>query len=100
MKAAGVDRETALKALAPLIVGTAQNAVKVGVPEALTGPIERNDLLVIQGHLESIAKLCPESLPSYRAFALLTVKAAERKGKLARTDADKLHSLLDITDIL
>lgn len=101
MKAAGLDHETGLQALSPLITGTARNAVRIGVPDALTGPIERNELLVIQGHLQSIAKDCPDCLPSYRALARLTVDVAIRKGRLSEAEAAKLITLIaaDISDI-
>lgn len=102
MQAAGIDRETGLKALTPLILGTAKNAIQVGVPDALTGPIERNDRIVIQDHIESIRHSCPEHLKAYIEMARLTIAAAERKGKLSGSDADKLRELLpvDISDTL
>lgn len=95
METAGLDRKTALNALEPLILGTAKNAVQFGVPDALTGPIERNDRLVIEGHLKAIARDCPDLKADYTALAHMTVQAAARKGVLSEDQADALHALLE-----
>jgi predicted short-subunit dehydrogenase-like oxidoreductase (DUF2520 family) len=95
MEAAGLDRGTGLEALEPLILGTAKNAVKRGAPEALTGPIERNDRLVIEGHLAAIERDVPELKSAYVALARLTVEAARRKGALGDADASELLKILE-----
>jgi predicted short-subunit dehydrogenase-like oxidoreductase (DUF2520 family) len=95
MEAAGLDRPTGLQALEPLILGTAKNAVKKGAPDALTGPIERNDSLVIEGHLAAIERDCPKLKPAYKALARMTVEAARRKGKLSDAEVAGLLAILE-----
>jgi predicted short-subunit dehydrogenase-like oxidoreductase (DUF2520 family) len=94
MDHAQIDRENALKALTPLILGTAKNAAALGVPQALTGPIERGDRLVVEGHMKAIEAKCPSLLPKYVALARLTVEAARLKGTLHRGDVEALMKIL------
>lgn len=48
----GFERSDAEKALGPLIEGNAKKIAEVGAMEALTGPIERNDIMTVHNHLE------------------------------------------------
>lgn len=69
--AAGVTREEALRALAPLIRGTAENLASAAEPrDVLTGPIHRGDLDVVQAHLRAIAERAPAELDAYIAQSL------------------------------
>lgn len=98
MEAAGIGRETGLQALTPLILGTAKNASLLGVPEALTGPIERGDRIVIRGHLKAIEESCPSLKDRYLALARMTVDAALRKGSLSAEGARDLLIILNEED--
>lgn len=48
----GIDEQTALKALWPLITGSLNNIQRFGTRSALTGPIVRGDMNTINKHLE------------------------------------------------
>lgn len=48
----GFNRFDAEKALMPLFIGNAERIAEVGAKEALTGPVERNDVLTVQKHLD------------------------------------------------
>ena len=50
----GFDYDSARRALAPLIVGSAGNAASKGAVNALTGPVERGDVGTVSAHLDSI----------------------------------------------
>lgn len=66
--AAGVPRPEALRALAPLIRGTAENLARAQEAVAvLTGPIARGDTAVVARHEAAIAERVPASLEDYRA---------------------------------
>lgn len=56
LKRCGFDDESARKALAPLIVGSANNAAQKGAVRALTGPVERGDAETVTAHLGAINK--------------------------------------------
>lgn len=51
---AGINQEDALKSLLPLMAGSHQNILKVGLPCALTGPIARGDAEVVEKHLQEM----------------------------------------------
>jgi len=48
---AGIPQEEALRSLIPLMNGTLHNLDQLGLPRALTGPIARGDVEVVEKHL-------------------------------------------------
>ena len=92
----GIPQEQALEAIIPLIRGTVANIKALGVPAALTGPIDRGDLVTISGHLEALERSAPEILPIYRALARETARVAEEKGGLSATEATEVMELLSV----
>ncbi len=94
-EALGMKREEAVKAVMPLIRGTVNNVERVGVPDALTGPIARGDVETVSGHIEALTKYLPEMLPLYKALGRHTVSVGLRKGSLKEEDADMLLKILD-----
>jgi predicted short-subunit dehydrogenase-like oxidoreductase (DUF2520 family) len=93
MEKTGMDRKTALDALVPLIDGTVRNAQTRGLPDALTGPVERGDVETVRTHLEAIRAACPELEAKYAALLELTVDAALRKGSITADQAKALRGL-------
>jgi len=71
LKRCGFDDESARKALAPLIVGSANNAAVKGAVKALTGPVERGDAETVSAHLGAINEKEKE------VYILLTDKLVE-----------------------
>lgn len=59
----GFDRQQALAALTPLIRGNVETALRLDVPAALTGPVERCDTETVSNHLR-----CLEGQPSQQAI--------------------------------
>jgi predicted short-subunit dehydrogenase-like oxidoreductase (DUF2520 family) len=74
----GFDEKNALEALTPMLMGNMDNICQKGTCEALTGPIERNDLTTVEKHLlcldEDTAKL-------YKELSKVLVSIAEDKHK-------------------
>jgi predicted short-subunit dehydrogenase-like oxidoreductase (DUF2520 family) len=93
-EALGMKRDEAVKAIMPLVRGTVKNVERVGVPDALTGPIARGDVETVEGHLEVLKKDLPEMLPLYTALGRHTVKVGLAKGSLAEEDAARLREIL------
>jgi predicted short-subunit dehydrogenase-like oxidoreductase (DUF2520 family) len=93
-EALGADRREALKAVLPLIRGTLDNIETIGVPRALTGPIERGDIETIRGHLDAMRQRAPGLLPLYRALARQTVAVARDKGSIVKGTEEKILELL------
>lgn len=92
-EAAGIKRKDSLAALIPLIKGTVKNIETLGIPLALTGPISRGDINVVEDHLKAISKNRNKMLKLYSEFGRYTVKIAIEKGTLKKNDAQKINSL-------
>lgn len=91
----GLRRDTGMHALLPLIDGTVQNLRKLGVPAALTGPIERGDTTTVERHLVSLAGGDDDVAPNlYRALGLSALRLAVEKGGLSGSEREALHALL------
>lgn len=91
----GVARPEAVRALHPLIQGTVNNLVQVGLPQALTGPIARGDLGTIEKHLKALMARAPEMVPTYRELGLQTIPLALGKGRIDQTRAEEMRRLLE-----
>jgi predicted short-subunit dehydrogenase-like oxidoreductase (DUF2520 family) len=81
---AGVKRSAALGALANLCDGTLANVRAVGIPEALTGPIERGDVETVKRHVAAIVERIPRLYGPYAALGGLAMEVAAAKGSLGR----------------
>lgn len=93
-EAAGIGRDVAVEALLPLVRGTVENIAARGLPEALTGPVERGDLETVRNHVNAIAALSPGLLAPYRAVSRHAVAMAVEKGALPQEQAGDLLRLL------
>ncbi len=83
---AGIAKEEALESLLPLMKGTLQNLGQVGLPQALTGPIARGDLEVVQSHLKQM----PIKIePVYRALGLYTLGIGQAKKEMSGGEYSK-----------
>ena len=56
MQECGFDEESALKALAPIMLGNMQHIVENGTVNSLTGPVERADVKTVEKHLNCLNK--------------------------------------------
>ena len=72
----GFEEDTARQAIAPLLLGNVANIVNVGPKEALTGPVERNDISTIQKHLSC---LTPEQQIIYKELSKILIKIGLEK---------------------
>lgn len=76
MEECGFDKESSEEALMPLFVHNCMNLADVGVKEALTGPIERNDIKTVTDHIN---KLPQDKLTVYRGISKELLKIAQDK---------------------
>ncbi len=93
--AAGIDRPTALKLLAPLLRGTLENLLAQGPEQALTGPIRRGDHATVARHLQALERWDPDAATLYRLLGQHTLALAASQ---AETDLTPLRQLLRETD--
>jgi len=91
----GVDSNDAIQALAPLVQGTVNNIINVGLPNCLTGPIARGDVGTIQKHIDAFKEKMPELLIMYRELGLNTIPIGLAKGTLSKEKAKELNKILE-----
>lgn len=75
----GFNRNDAQQALSSLIEGNAKKVADLGPQEALTGPVERGDVITVKKHLKALKALDKEQEEIYRLLSERLVKIAERK---------------------
>jgi predicted short-subunit dehydrogenase-like oxidoreductase (DUF2520 family) len=93
MGEAGIGRDTALRALAPLVTASSANVVALAPEAALTGPIERRDRETVGAHLSALEQAPRTVSELYRSAARHTVELARRKNPDA--DYSALERMLD-----
>jgi predicted short-subunit dehydrogenase-like oxidoreductase (DUF2520 family) len=91
---ANLSGPQAWEVLKPLVDGTLANIGRVGIPEALTGPIARGDVATVAAHVAAIAARAPELLELYLTLGRQTIEVARDKGTLTETVAGQLQALL------
>lgn len=92
--AAGVEKRAALRAIGPLCLTSARNALDIGPEAALTGPVQRGDAETISAHVEALASCPPYVAALYRASGHALVDIAQRGG-LAEQSALAIRKALD-----
>jgi predicted short-subunit dehydrogenase-like oxidoreductase (DUF2520 family) len=90
---AGVPAEQALPVLIPLLSSVVQNLAQVGLPGALTGPVERGDVAVVERHLTTLAARAPELVELYRVVGREVLRLAGEKARLDPGNAARLEAL-------
>jgi len=92
----GLDRDTALAAIGPIIRAAAHNNAAHGPVNALTGPIARGDAGTVKAHLTALAAASPETRQLYVAAGLRTLPIAQESG-LPEAAVNAIHSTLTAT---
>ncbi len=94
LDAAGISGASAFDVLKPLIDGTLANIKAVGIPQALTGPIARGDVVTVKNHLSEIASRTPELMELFKTLSRYTIDIARAKGSLSEINAELLKDVL------
>ena len=90
----GLSSNDALQALSPLIQGTLTNLQKVGLPDALTGPISRGDLPTIENHFKALSVFDNGEEELYKVLGLYTLQIALEKTSITEQQASNLSITL------
>lgn len=90
MKECGFDEESALKALAPIMLGNMQHIVENGTVNSLTGPVERADVKTVEKHLNCLNK---SQQMLYCLLSEILISIGEKKNP--ERDYGKLKDILD-----
>ncbi|MEE1055696.1 MAG: DUF2520 domain-containing protein [Acutalibacteraceae bacterium] len=89
-KECGFSEPDAYTVLAPLMMDNLNNALKNGVNQALTGPIERGDVTTIEKHLSVISD---EQKKTYKSLGIQVLSIAENKNKSNEILAEKYRCI-------
>lgn len=95
LEKAGVSRETAAAMLGPLLRSVAENVERLGLPDALTGPVRRGDAAGLGKHLETLRRLAPALVPFYVAAARTQVPLARAIGDAPAASFEAIEAKLD-----
>lgn len=93
-ESAGVPRAEALPALVVLSRGTLENVARIGIPAALSGPVERGDAATVRRHAEALRSRAPGLAGIYADLARLTCEVALAKGSIGRKEAGAVNASL------
>ncbi|MBO5489159.1 MAG: DUF2520 domain-containing protein, partial [Eubacterium sp.] len=86
----GFEYEMAQKLVKPLVQGNVEHLLATSPEEALTGPIERNDVNTVEKHLKALKG---KDLTVYLNLAKEVLEVAKRKNP--NVDYEKLTLLLE-----
>jgi predicted short-subunit dehydrogenase-like oxidoreductase (DUF2520 family) len=76
----GMGRRDAQGAVAGLLHTVAENIERVGVPNALTGPVARGDAPTVRKHRAALAQMDPRALDAYDRVAPVILDTAVEAG--------------------
>lgn len=80
MESIGFDAKDIRQMMVPLINGTLENIYKKGTVDGLTGPLVRNDIDTIDGHIQAIShQIGDDSANFYKHMALRTLDMVHPK---------------------
>src|SRR5262249_32599336 len=77
--------------LIPLLSSVVQNLAQVGLPGALTGPVERGDVSTVEQHLRMLEAKAPDLLELYRLVGRDVLRLAQEKSKLPPETVKRLE---------
>lgn len=79
--AAGIARPIVARMLGPLLASVAANVCRMGLPEALTGPVRRGDVSAIGRHRASIRAHLPAAVPLFEQLVRAQIPMARCLGE-------------------
>jgi len=90
----GIEREDAIRALLPLLRGTAASVERSGLAQGLAGTYSRGDAGTIEKHLAELARVGPDALHLYCELALRSIPLGLERGGYDEKHADVMRALL------
>lgn len=92
---AGLDRETALQVMEPIVRGTVENVFAAGTVRALTGPIARGDHEVVSKQLAALSDWNPRIGNLYRDLGVTALELSRLQGTASSESLAALAELLE-----
>jgi predicted short-subunit dehydrogenase-like oxidoreductase (DUF2520 family) len=94
LEKAGIERQTALRVLQPIVAATIENFFRLGPAKALTGPIARGEIAVVTRQLAALEAWDPEISMAYKALGNLTINLSEKQGKASKENLEQIKEIL------
>lgn len=88
----GVARRDAERSIGGLLESVGENVQRVGVPDALTGPVARGDASTVDRHRKALRRAGRGALAAYDALLPVILQNAEAAG-LSRRRADEIRRI-------
>lgn len=89
----GLTRRDAQRAVGGLIRTVGENVQRIGVPDALTGPIARGEPDTVSAHRAALRRVSRSVLPAYDAIVPVIVRCARASGLSRARAAEILRTL-------
>lgn len=94
LKQAGITTSTALDLIQPLVESAVNQSFSLTPQQALTGPIDRNEISIIKKQLNLLAKENPDIMQLYKVLGKYTVGLAQRKHQWSIDVSQPLQDIL------
>jgi predicted short-subunit dehydrogenase-like oxidoreductase (DUF2520 family) len=94
LERAHVARDVGAAMLGPLLRSVADNVERLGMPDALTGPVRRGDAAGIERQIQTLGRLAPHLVPFYAAASRLQVPLARSVGEAEPQSFDAIEEKL------
>ena len=90
----GIEREEAIRALLPLLRGTAASVERSGLAQGLAGTYSRGDIGTLEKHLAELGRVGPDALRLYCELALRSIPLGLERGGYDEERAEAMRALL------
>ncbi|MGP1678855.1 MAG: Rossmann-like and DUF2520 domain-containing protein [Burkholderiales bacterium] len=90
----GIEREDTIRALLPLLRGTAASVERSGLAQGLAGTYSRGDIGTLEKHLTELARVGPDALHLYCELALRSIPLGLERGGYDEHRAEAMRVLL------
>jgi predicted short-subunit dehydrogenase-like oxidoreductase (DUF2520 family) len=91
----GLERETAMRMMEPLVRETVDNVFKLGTVKALTGPVARGDHTVVARQLKALAAWDARIGEIYRELGAVALELSRAQGEASGAALAQLRRLLE-----
>jgi len=90
----GIEREDTIRALLPLLRGTAASVEKSGLAQGLAGTYSRGDISTLEKHIAELARVGPDALRLYCELGLRSIPLGLERGGYDEHRAEAMRALL------
>lgn len=92
---AGLERDTAMQVMQPIVQGTLDNIFQLGTTNALTGPVARGDDDVVSRQLDALRDWHPQYADLYRDLGRVALELSRQQGNASDAALSSLGELLE-----